>query len=203
MKHTLRKCTKKQGVAAQSLRESAQSKRTRTCQHPTRKFMPQTIGSRLIFPRRRGTRTGNVVSTFINSGLHEADCSQFDKDGPDHSFETSQHVLQKGQLHCVYAHKYEVPDEETPLFLRTLQEWMLGTNPVTVALQAEVSHAEYMTADSLRATKFFVEERGEGTFAGPYAVRTRNGCSAVIWRFPQAIPFLVHDQAGPLTKFRY
>ena len=103
--------------------------------------MPQTIGSRLIFPRRRGAGTGNVVSTFINSGLHEADC---DKDG-----------------------------------------------------------AEYMTADSLRATKIFVEEHGEGTFAGPDAVRTRNGCSAVIWRFPQAIPFLVHDQAGPWTKFRY
>ena len=108
--------------------------------------------------------------------------------------------FRKDSYICVYAHKCEVPDEETQLFLRTLQEWMLGTNPVTVALQAEVSHAEYMTADSLRATKFFVEEHGEGTFAGPYAVRTRNGCSAVIWRFPQAIPFLVHDQAGPLTS---
>ena len=99
----------KQGVAAQSLRESAQSKRTRTCQLPTREFMPQTIWSRLIFPRRRGAGTGNVVSTFIKSGLHEADCSQFDKDGPDHFFETSQHVLQKGQVHCVFANKYGVP----------------------------------------------------------------------------------------------
>ena len=64
--------------------------------------------------------------------------------------------FRKDSYICVYAHKCEVPDEETQLFLRTLQEWMLGTNPVTVALQAEVSHAEYMTADSLRATKFFL-----------------------------------------------
>lgn len=65
------------------------------------------------YARNYTADSGNLVSTFINTGLHEADCSQFDQDGPHHLFEISQHVFQNGQLHCVFAHKHEVPDEET------------------------------------------------------------------------------------------